>query len=63
MVRNRELIRQILKASRALCDRPKTPHAVRDSFLKMGSGEKTVYHTCKARACADAIPTFEKLEE
>ena len=71
MVRNQELIRQILKASQALWDRPKTPDAVRDSFLKiitrqifaLGLEEKSVYHTCKARACADVIRTFEKLEE
>jgi len=71
MVRNQELIWQILKASRALWDRPKTPDAVRDSFLKiiirrifaLGPEEKSVYHTCKARACTDAIATFERLEE
>jgi len=63
---NREIIRQILEASRDLWDRPETRPAVRENFAKMldcrtpalgvevfssGSEEKVFNHTCKSKAC------------
>lgn len=66
MAHDRELIRQLLEASRDLWDRPETRPAVRENFNKtlncrtftLGSEvyaseneEKLVCHTCKSRAC------------
>jgi hypothetical protein len=64
---NRDLLRQILEATRDLWDRPESRPAVRDNFLRMlncrtaalgaevyasPTGEETrCYHTCKSRAC------------
>jgi hypothetical protein len=64
---NRDLLRQILEATRDLWDRPESRPAVRDNFLRMlncrtaalgaevyasPTGEETLfYHTCKSRAC------------
>src|SRR3989440_6059355 len=62
----REIIRQILEASRDLWDRPETRPAVRENFARMldcrtpalgaevfssGSEEKVFNHTCKSKAC------------
>jgi hypothetical protein len=64
---NRDLLRQILEATRDLWDRPESRPAVRDNFLRMlncrtaalgaevyasPTGEEALfYHTCKSRAC------------
>ena len=65
-MRDRELLRQILEASRDLWDQPETRTAVRENFAKMldcrtpalgaevfssETEEKFVYHTCKSPAC------------
>ncbi|MBZ5549482.1 MAG: transposase [Acidobacteriia bacterium] len=66
-MRNRELLKQILEATRDLWDRPETRPDVRENFARMlncrtaalgaevyasPTGEKTIfYHTCKSRAC------------
>src|SRR5438876_10598564 len=64
-MRDRELLRQILEASRDLWDQPETRPAVRENFAKMldcrtpalgaevfssETEEKFVYHTCKSPA-------------
>ena len=66
-MRNRELLKQILEATRDLWDRPETRPDVRENFARMlncrtaalgaevyasPTGEETLfYHTCKSRAC------------
>jgi hypothetical protein len=66
-MRDRELLKQILEATRHLWDRPETRSAARENFLRMlncrtaalgaevyasPTGEETLfYHTCKSRAC------------
>jgi Transposase zinc-binding domain len=66
-MRDRQMLRQILEATRDLWDRPESRPAVRDNFLRMlncrtaalgaevyasPTGEETLfYHTCKSRAC------------
>jgi hypothetical protein len=65
-MRDKQLLKQILEATRELWDRPETRPAVRENFARMldcrtdalgaevyasETEEKLVLHTCKSRAC------------